>query len=79
MARRRLLGDEQCAALFALWRYQEFSAWMTDTMHDAGDPALHGPVRQAMARACLDALFSSPTAARQHSEYLRMTSPVPEA
>ncbi len=24
-----------------IWRYQEFSAWMTDTMHDAGDPAQH--------------------------------------
>jgi p-hydroxybenzoate 3-monooxygenase len=27
------------------WRYQEFSAWMTDSMHDAGGPALNGPLR----------------------------------
>ena len=40
-------------------------------MHDAGDPALHGPVRQMMARARLDALFSSPDAARLHSAYQR--------
>ena len=30
-----------------LWRYQEFSAWMTDSMHDAGGPALTGPFRQS--------------------------------
>ena len=44
---------------------------MTDTMHDAGDPTPHGPVRQAMARARLDALFSSPVAARLHGDYQR--------
>ena len=54
-----------------LWRYQDFSAWMTDTMHDAGDPTLKGPFRQAMARARLDELFSSFAAGRLHSEYQR--------
>lgn len=54
-----------------IWTYQEFSAWMTDTMHDAGDPTQHGPVRQMIARARLDALFSSPTATRLHSDYQR--------
>ncbi len=54
-----------------IWKYQEFSAWMTDTMHDAGDPTLHGKTRQMMARARLDALFASPTAVRIHSEYQR--------
>ena len=54
-----------------LWRYQEFSAWMTDTMHDAGDPTLNGPFRQATARARLDELFSSPAAGRLHSDYQR--------
>jgi p-hydroxybenzoate 3-monooxygenase len=34
-----------------LWRYQEFSAWMTDSMHDAGGPALNGPFRQMTALA----------------------------
>ena len=54
-----------------IWRYQEFSAWMTDTMHDAGDPKQHGAFRQRTARARLDALFSSPAAARLHSDYQR--------
>lgn len=54
-----------------VWRYQEFSAWMTDTMHDGGDPALHGDFRQMAARARMDELFSSPTAARLHSDYQR--------
>ena len=54
-----------------LWRYQEFSAWMTDTMHDAGDPTLNGPFRQMAARARLDALFSSSAAGRLHSDYQR--------
>lgn len=40
-----------------LWRYQEFSAWMTDTMHDAGDPGLKGQFRQMTARARLDRFF----------------------
>jgi len=54
-----------------IWDYQEFSAWMTNTMHDAGDPTLRGKVRQMMARARLDALFESPAAARLHSEQQR--------
>ena len=54
-----------------LWRYQEFSAWMTDTMHDAGDPTLNGPFRQMAARARLDELLSSSAAGRLHSDYQR--------
>lgn len=54
-----------------LWRYQSFSAWMTDTMHDAGEPSLHGRFRQMNARARLDALFSSAAASRLHSDYQR--------
>ena len=54
-----------------VWRYQEFSAWMTDTMHDAGDPTLNGPFRQMTARARLDEVFSSSTAGRLHSDYQR--------
>lgn len=54
-----------------IWNYQDFSVWMTDTMHDAGDPAQHGTFRQMTARARLDNLFNSPTAARIHSEYQR--------
>lgn len=54
-----------------IWRYQEFSAWMTDTMHDAGDPTQHGIFRQQAARARLEALFTVPAAARLHGEYQR--------
>ncbi len=54
-----------------IWNYQEFSAWMTDTMHDAGDPTLHGEFRQRVARARLDNLFNSPAAGRLHSDYLQ--------
>jgi p-hydroxybenzoate 3-monooxygenase len=52
-----------------IWKYQDFSAWMTDTMHDAGDASLRGGFRKQAARARLDALFTSPAAARLHSDY----------
>jgi p-hydroxybenzoate 3-monooxygenase len=54
-----------------IWRYQEFSAWMTGTMHDAGDPTRHGSFRQMTARARLDALFDAPEAAQLHGQYQR--------
>jgi p-hydroxybenzoate 3-monooxygenase len=57
-----------------LWNYQDFSVWMTDTMHDAGDPTQYGTFRQMTARARLDNLFNSSTAARLHSEYQRGTN-----
>lgn len=52
-----------------IWNYQDFALWMTDMMHDAGDPAQHGTFAQMIARSRLDNLFSSDTAARIHSEY----------
>jgi len=52
-----------------IWNYQDFAVWMTDMMHDAGDPAQNGTFRQMTARARLDNLFSSPTAAKLHNEY----------
>lgn len=67
------LDDYSRTVLPHVWRYEEFSAWMTDTMHDAGDPAQHGALRQMTARARLDALFDSPLAARLHGEYQRGT------
>jgi p-hydroxybenzoate 3-monooxygenase len=54
-----------------IWNYQDFAVWMTDMMHDAGDPAQHGTFRQMTARARLDNLFHSGTAAQLHSEYQR--------
>jgi p-hydroxybenzoate 3-monooxygenase len=54
-----------------IWKYQEFAVWMTDMMHDAGDPKQHGTFYQMVARARLDNLFNSQTSARLHSEYQR--------
>ena len=65
------LKEYSATVLPRLWKYQDFAVWMTDTMHDAGDPKQHGTFRQMTARARLDTLFSSPTAARMHSEYQR--------
>jgi p-hydroxybenzoate 3-monooxygenase len=65
------LDNYSAAVLPHVWRYQEFSAWMTDTMHDAGDATQHGMLRQMTARARLDALFASPLAAQLHSAYQR--------
>jgi p-hydroxybenzoate 3-monooxygenase len=63
------LDNYSDTCLRRVWNYQDFAVWMTDTMHDAGDPSQHGTFRQMTARARLDQLFSSPTAARLHSEY----------
>jgi p-hydroxybenzoate 3-monooxygenase len=65
------LANYSDTVLPRVWRYQEFSAWMTDTMHDAGDPTLQGPFRQMTARARLDEVFNSSTAGRLHSGYQR--------
>ena len=54
-----------------LWRYQEFSAWMTDSMHDAGGPALTGPFRQMTALSRLNELFDSSVAGHRLSDYLQ--------
>lgn len=68
---RSALENYSDTCLPHIWNYQDFSVWMTDMMHDAGDPTQHGTFRQMTARARLDNLFNSPTAARLHSEYQR--------
>jgi p-hydroxybenzoate 3-monooxygenase len=68
-------GDECGLASYSdtclrhVWKYQEFAVSMTDMMHDAGDPSLRGGFRQQLARARLDDLFNTPTAALLHAEY----------
>ncbi|EKG35768.1 4-hydroxybenzoate 3-monooxygenase [Pseudomonas syringae] len=52
-----------------VWRYQDFAIWMTDMMHDGGDPNLHGEFRREVARARLDSLFENPDAAKLHADY----------
>ena len=64
-----LLENYSATVLPHIWNYQDFAVWMTDMMHDAGDPTQNGTFRQMIARARLDNLFSSETAARLHSEY----------
>ena len=56
-----------------IWNYQDFACWMADTMHDAGNTALHGAFRQKIAKARLMNLFNqeSDTAAILHSEFQR--------
>jgi p-hydroxybenzoate 3-monooxygenase len=45
------------------WDYQEFSRWMQEMLHEAGDDTVTGPFRRKLARARLDRLFTSPAAA----------------
>lgn len=68
---RTALDAYSATCLPRIWKYQEFGLWMSDTMHDAGDPAQNGTFRQMVARARLDTLFGSPTATRLHSEFQR--------
>jgi p-hydroxybenzoate 3-monooxygenase len=65
------LEDYSNTVLPRLWKYQDFAVWMTDTMHNAGDPKQHGTFHQMIARARLDTLFNSNTAALLHSDYQR--------
>jgi p-hydroxybenzoate 3-monooxygenase len=53
-----------------VWNYQEFSRWLTETLHDAGDDSLAGPFRRRLALARLDRLVSSPSAARAFADLL---------
>jgi len=64
------LDNYSATVLPHIWNYQDYAVWMADTMHDAGDPSQHGTFRQMTARARLNNLFRSSTAARLHTEYL---------
>jgi p-hydroxybenzoate 3-monooxygenase len=52
------------------WRYQEFSRWMTEMLHDAGDDSVVGPFRRQLARARLDRLFTSDAMAASVAEMM---------
>ncbi|WP_158823230.1 4-hydroxybenzoate 3-monooxygenase [Granulicella sp. S156] len=56
---RNALENYSDTVLPHIWKEQEFSASMTDTFHDAGDPSQRGTFRQGIARARLDAFFAS--------------------
>jgi p-hydroxybenzoate 3-monooxygenase len=53
-----------------VWNDQEFSHWLTRTLHDAGDDTRCGPFHRSLARARLDRLFTSPAAARAFAELM---------
>ncbi|WP_377271788.1 4-hydroxybenzoate 3-monooxygenase [Peterkaempfera sp. SMS 1(5)a] len=52
------------------WNYQEFSRWMTEMLHDAGDDSRSGPFRRRLARARLDRLSTSRAAAGAFAELM---------
>jgi p-hydroxybenzoate 3-monooxygenase len=64
------LREYSATCLRRTWRYQEFSRWMTEMLHDAGDDATAGPFRRELARARLDRLFTSTTAGRYFAEMI---------
>ena len=54
-----LLGEYSATCVQRTWRYQEFSRWMTEMLHDSGDDSVSGPFRRKLARARLERLFTS--------------------
>lgn len=55
------------------WNFQEFSRWMTEMLHDAGDVATAGPFRRQLALARLDRLFTSAPAAAAFADLMAGT------
>ncbi|WP_208117299.1 4-hydroxybenzoate 3-monooxygenase [Streptomyces sp. NBC_00582] len=58
-----------------VWNDQEFSHWLTRTLHDAGDATDAGPFHRHLARARLDRLFTSPGAARAFADLMTGLDP----
>ncbi|MGW2887205.1 4-hydroxybenzoate 3-monooxygenase [Streptomyces griseoruber] len=58
-----------------VWNDQEFSHWLTRTVHDAGDDTDSGPFLRQLARSRLDRLFTSPTAAQAFAELMTGLDP----
>ncbi|MFI6558894.1 4-hydroxybenzoate 3-monooxygenase [Streptomyces sp. NPDC050534] len=58
-----------------VWNDQEFSHWLTRTLHDAGDDTGTGPFHRGLARARLDRLFTSPHASRAFAELMTGMDP----
>jgi p-hydroxybenzoate 3-monooxygenase len=67
-------GDEaglkaySSVCLERVWSCQEFSQWLLETTHDAGDAARAGEFRRGLARVRLRRLTESPTAARAFAD-----------
>ncbi|WP_340681938.1 FAD-dependent monooxygenase [Amycolatopsis coloradensis] len=65
-----LLDAYSDTRLREVWNYQAFATWLTDTVHDAGDPSYRGEFRHMVARADFERLFTSATANRLLSEFV---------
>lgn len=57
------LDTYSATCLRRTWDHQEFSRWLLEMVHDAGDASRCGPFRRELARARLARLFESPAAA----------------
>jgi p-hydroxybenzoate 3-monooxygenase len=68
-----LLRSYSATCLRRTWNFQEFSRFMTEMLHDAGDVATAGPFRRELARARLDRLFTSSTAAASFADMMAGT------
>ncbi|MFC8513524.1 4-hydroxybenzoate 3-monooxygenase [Streptomyces sp. NPDC057257] len=62
-------------SLRRVWNDQEFSHWLTRTVHDAGDDTRSGPFLRNLARARLDRLFTSRAAAGAFAELMTGLDP----
>jgi p-hydroxybenzoate 3-monooxygenase len=67
------LRSYSATCLRRTWNFQEFSRWMTEMLHDSGDTATAGPFRREVARARLDRLFTSGTAAASFADMMAGT------
>ncbi|MFE6721973.1 4-hydroxybenzoate 3-monooxygenase [Streptomyces albidoflavus] len=65
---RSLLDGYSETCLPHIWNYQAFATWITDLMHDAGDPGPAGAFRRQVARAELRRQFTSEAANRLFGE-----------
>jgi p-hydroxybenzoate 3-monooxygenase len=58
--------SETC--LRRIWDHQEFSRWLTEMLYESGDVSLGGPFRRKLARARLERVFASRSAATAFAE-----------
>lgn len=57
--------SETC--LSRTWRYQEYSGWLTEMLHEAGDTSQEMAFRRKLARARFERMMSSPSSAQYYS------------
>lgn len=69
-----LLARYSDDCLHHIWNYQAFAAWITDLMHNAGDPSYEGEFRKQIARAEMRRMFTSPAANRLFGELMAGTN-----